>query len=303
MDTNSPSPVPQRRSEAQAEAARVNGTKSAGPVTAAGKVISSANSIHHGLSASSVLLPSESREDYQSNLAGWVETLKPASPGEAQITARIADLSFRQQRLQRLEDRHQAASLDLELQMTRVHRQLQAARNASKGLEALVGAVATVKKDAPVESVVGLASPIRGVMELLKDVELAPEVSVPLEAAYESLQKEMLGQTVPVAVFTRLAEVGGKTLEALTAKVVELEGQVAVEKEKIADEQLLGDDKELKRLERHRNMLNRALDAELARLRVVRELASAASGSSCAAFGPIRVELRVVGRRESGGAT
>ncbi len=49
----------------KAEAARANGTKSRGPATPEGRAKSSRNSLRHGLSAKSVLLPAESHEQFQ----------------------------------------------------------------------------------------------------------------------------------------------------------------------------------------------------------------------------------------------
>jgi hypothetical protein len=84
-------------------------------------------------------------------------------------------------------------------------------------------------------------------------------------------------------------------LQSLDGRIADLEASVRVEREQIADNQLLGDEKEFKRFNRHRAAINRALDAELARLKVVRSLAEAASGSS---VGPILVELKLIGRKE-----
>ena len=50
------------------------------------------------------------------------------------------------------------------------------------------------------------------------------------------------------------------------------------------------------KFERHRARINKALDSELARMKVVRELSQGASGSS---VGPILVELKVIGQRAS----
>ena len=299
MDTNLSTPAPKTRSGAQAEASRLNGARSLGPITVNGKASSAANGIVHGLASTSVLLPSETREQYEANLAAWSATLKPASPGEAEIVGRVSDISFRQRRLQRLEDRHLAASLELKVQETKAWRQLKAARNALTGLAVMVETVGKLAADMPAESVKGLVSPIQGVLAMLEPLELAVQLTVPLEDVFEKLRGEAAGAVVSAEVFGVLAEVGGQVVEALKGKIVELEAEIGAERERLADDLLLGEDRELKRFERHRAMLNKALDAELARLRVVRELASASPGSSCGVFGPILVELRVVGRREA----
>ncbi len=80
----------------------------------------------------------------------------------------------------------------------------------------------------------------------------------------------------------------------LNAKITELRGQVEAERNRIADDLLLGDDKELRRFERHRSAINKTLDAELARIRVVRELAHGNSGSF---VGPFLIELKLIGRQ------
>jgi hypothetical protein len=55
------------RTLAQAEASRLNGAKGQGPVTAAGRLSSSANTVVHGLATRAALLPGE---DIDLDLAG-----------------------------------------------------------------------------------------------------------------------------------------------------------------------------------------------------------------------------------------
>lgn len=49
---------------------KTNGAASTGPVTPAGKAISSANGTSHGLASRGVLLPSKRARDYEANLSG-----------------------------------------------------------------------------------------------------------------------------------------------------------------------------------------------------------------------------------------
>lgn len=95
-------------------------------------------------------------------------------------------------------------------------------------------------------------------------------------------------------MLTNIGVEGSKVRDALRAKQAELEAGVVAERLRMADEVLLGDDKEMKKFERHRAMLSRQLDVELGRLKTLRELAQGGSGSFC---GAILVELRVVGGR------
>lgn len=299
MDTNLTTDVPVARSEAQAEASRLNGARSLGPVTEAGKKSSAANGIVHGVMSSSVLLPSETREQYEANLSDWTATLRPASPGEGQCVARVADLSFRLGRLQRLEDRHQAASLEVRVQETKACKQLKAAKNARTAFKVMAETLSALTEAMPAEAVKGLVSPIDGAVAMLEPLELPAEITVPLEAAKKKLEEEVDGLEVAAEVFRGLVEAGEEVLQALDAKEAELEAQLEVERESLADQLLLGEDRELKRFTRQRNALSKALDSELARLRLIRELAAASSGLSGTAFGPLLIELRVVGRREA----
>lgn len=57
--------------------ARVNGAKSNGPTTSEGKARSAQNSLKHGLTSSRVVLPHESKEEYEELEASFKETFKP----------------------------------------------------------------------------------------------------------------------------------------------------------------------------------------------------------------------------------
>ena len=64
-------------SQLKSETARANGAKSRGPVTPEGRAKSSQNSVRHGLTATSIVLPTESQEDFQILLDGYVEQFHP----------------------------------------------------------------------------------------------------------------------------------------------------------------------------------------------------------------------------------
>jgi len=84
---------------------------------------------------------------------------------------------------------------------------------------------------------------------------------------------------------------------ALVAKITELELAVEVERERLADDVLLGEGPEMVVLERHRSRLVRAFEAELRALKVVRELAIPEGDEPGSLVPSIRVELRLVGRK------
>ena len=286
---------PETVTTARAESSRINGKKSGGPLSTAGKTVAAMNGVQHGLASRSVLLPSETTTDYEANISAWAATLHPSSPGEIEMVARVADLNFRLRRLQRLEDKHLTASLEIKLKSSGIFRMLEIAHNANLGMSAMIATAADIKVACSGEHLSKLLSPIGAVMDMVEAADLPVVVTVPLSNLHEELKAQAGAGLVPVDVFTKLAEVGRAVVEALDSRIAELGTKVVAERERIADDLLLGDDKELKKFERHRAAINKSLDAELARLKVVRELAQGGSGSS---VGPFLIELKLIGRRE-----
>lgn len=281
------------RTELKRNASVVNGSKSKGPVSIEGKVSSSTNSVQHGLASRSVLLPSETPDEYERNLQAWVETLRPASPGEAEIVARVADVNFRLRRLQRLEDKHLIACIDAELKNSKAARNLAIATNARVAIAAMVATAGDVKTPITGERAAALLSPIRAVLDMVEAAGLPVQPVMKMEAEYRKLAEETAASVVGVESFARLDTAGRDLQTVLDDRLADLQKEVDGERDRIADGLLLGDDKELKRFERHRVALSRTLDGELSRLKMLRELGQGASGSF---VGPFLVELRLVGR-------
>lgn len=281
--------------DAREQSSPNNGKKSAGPASAEGKAVAAMNGVRHGLASSSVLLPSETITDYQANIDAWAATLQPSSAGEVAVIARVADFNFRLQRLQRLEDRHMTASLESKLRESAVSRMLGIAQNASLGMSAMVATVGEIRRAQTGPQMARLLPPIRTVLSMVDAVELPASVTAPLARVHEDLKSRVNAAFTPVEIFIEFARLGAELAEALNTKIADLEAKVVAERERIADDLLLGDDKELMKFERHRARINKALDAELARLKIVRELSLSTVGSS---VGPILVELKVLGRRQ-----
>lgn len=72
-------------SDLKTQSARANGAKSHGPTTPEGRAISSRNSLTHGLSAQSIVLPAESTEDFQTLLDAHVRQFHPANHVEMEL--------------------------------------------------------------------------------------------------------------------------------------------------------------------------------------------------------------------------
>ncbi len=82
---------------------RANTQHSTGPRTEAGKQRSSLNAIRHGLSAQTVVLPSEDPAAYQSHRRQFFAEYQPATPTETQLVQELIDTSWRLNRIPLLE--------------------------------------------------------------------------------------------------------------------------------------------------------------------------------------------------------
>ena len=95
--------MPQDRTDEQKAASRANGLKSHGPKTARGKTRSSLNSLKHGLVAHSLILPNESRRDYNELASALGDLLNPQDRLEKILVQRIVAAQWRLQRVKTFE--------------------------------------------------------------------------------------------------------------------------------------------------------------------------------------------------------
>ncbi|QOV89425.1 hypothetical protein [Humisphaera borealis] len=91
----------QRRS--RAEQARINGARSRGPVTSAGKAVSSQNALKHGLCARGVLIPGEDPAIYQAFVDDFIEELNAVGSLQVTLAERAAELAWKLKRVPVLE--------------------------------------------------------------------------------------------------------------------------------------------------------------------------------------------------------
>ena len=90
--------------DAQLAANRRNALRSTGPTTAEGKEASRGNALRHGLRADTlVLLPSEDAGEFAAFAAGMQRSLAPADECEEALVRRIVLVSWRLERLCRIE--------------------------------------------------------------------------------------------------------------------------------------------------------------------------------------------------------
>jgi hypothetical protein len=90
-------------SAAQLAANAANAQHSTGPVSDAGKAISSQNSLKHGLTAQTVLLPGEDEAAYRKLCADMSDYWRPACEPEFQLVQNLCDTQWRLNRCPRLE--------------------------------------------------------------------------------------------------------------------------------------------------------------------------------------------------------
>ncbi len=91
-------------SEAQVIANRRNAQKSTGPRSSQGKAIASQNSIKHGLSAHQAVIGSESKAEFEQYRERILGELDPISPMESMLAERIVTLSWRLERIGRIQN-------------------------------------------------------------------------------------------------------------------------------------------------------------------------------------------------------
>ena len=99
-----PATAPRPRSPAQIEAARRNGARSRGPVTAEGKARTSRNALKHGLAAlQHFVLEDEAPSELEELTARLMAESRPESEIEARLVKRMAIAFWKSERAERIE--------------------------------------------------------------------------------------------------------------------------------------------------------------------------------------------------------
>jgi hypothetical protein len=283
---------------ARQQASMQNGAASRGPVTRDGKAVASANSAKHGLQGRALLLPDETVDSYQATLSAWMETLAPTTEGEATLVAGVADLSFRLQRLQRVEERQVKATLDALMAKGGAGSKLKAAQNVCVMVKAMAATAELGRATTAADAVEEFHSAMRTVVTCVADLNLSASVVVKLEKAIQTVTKETTPDGEELArMYAQLATTARATQEEIETELIpSLVAAKEEQRQQLTDDALLDDGKGAKKLERMRNSLQRAFDRQLALVKQVKELA--AMGRGDIPLAPIQVELRVLGRKQ-----
>lgn len=84
----------------RAEQARINGSKSKGPVTAEGKAASSKNALKHGFAAkANILIAPDDSDEWHTHLDGYRDSYNPVNYQESDFVSQLASIAWRQSRL------------------------------------------------------------------------------------------------------------------------------------------------------------------------------------------------------------
>jgi hypothetical protein len=90
-------------SQRKLEANRQNAQKSTGPKTADGKANSRMNALKHGLTAQSLVLPTENAEHYENRVQQWLDDFAPANAAERALIDLAVQSSWKLERANRHE--------------------------------------------------------------------------------------------------------------------------------------------------------------------------------------------------------
>jgi hypothetical protein len=269
-----------------------------GPITVIGKATSASNALVHGLAAHGALMPGETVEMYQGNLAAWLATVPARTPGERQAVARMADVAFRYDRLARLEVKLANANLDRKVAESKFGSAKKLAQDALDGVRGLAALCEDVTSPRHVHAVASIRPAIQRVAALVDQADVPVGVSAVLDRAVAGLSSEDNVVEVPAVAFQQLAVAARSAEAALVDRLAVLDRELEAERERLADEALLGDDEQMRVIDRHRARLDRAMKNQIEILKALREVAApeeieVGSGSSV----PFLVELKVLGRR------
>lgn len=222
------------------------------------------NSAKHGLTGSFMVLGSERVDDYRARVDEWLASLDSRTAAERLVVLLLADLSWRLERLHRLEHQHHLSVLETEMKKTRAFATHTAAQQALIAINELVRTVAgTSTPPTTEEGVEAFMSPCRAVLGLVKEVEGVQLRSV---RAFEHSLAALADSSSVVAIREAFYAVG-KAGEALAAElgppVNESRANLKKVEKILADTMLLIDDVEGRKLARYRDQLQKAMAQQL----------------------------------------
>ncbi len=287
---------PTVRSARQAATAAINGAKSHGPTTEAGKSRASLNSVRFGFSAAHLLLPGEDPAAYESFLDSWFSALAPTTIPEAASVAQLADTSWKLERLSHVENGRMLARLEEEVEKTDEGKTFALTRRALEMVRALAMTVDSIPS--PPKDFDRTSAFLAGVEQVVKELREVPGLPMavvePLAFALDAVQENGEAEQLDATSYENLGNMAKVVKGALTMKLAEEEAALGPVRERLAAEVLLLEDADLRKLERARRTLEGTMQRQLAILHQLRvELANTKTENTPEAQA-LRVKLRLV---------
>jgi hypothetical protein len=269
--------------------------KRGGPKSPEGKERSSFNSLRHGLSAKHLLLPGEDAAEYEAHMDSWFSTLAPTSLPEATLVAQLGDTAWKLERLSKLENGRSLASLEESLEETPEFERFVLARRALQAVSAFVEIADACPAPQDAVQTDALLAAVEGTMKIVHEVPELPEaVSQPLAFSLGHARETSKEGRMHPDAYRALTNAAKVVMGALSAKLAEDESALAPVRERLAAEVLLLEDADLRKLERHRKLLETAMQRQLGLLEQLRAQVAAVKAQNTAEARELRVRLRVV---------
>lgn len=284
------------RTAVQAAQAAINGARSKGPKTAEGKSASSLNSLRHGLSANNLLLPGEDAQEYELHLDGYFATFAPVTLPEAQVVAQVGDLTWKLERLTRLENNRMRARLEEELEKMDPYKAFVLTRRALQMVDALAEIVEAIPL--PPEEAERTGAFLNGVERMVVELREVPELPLavvqPFADALDATKKSQKGTCISKSTYKHLGDMAKLARGALTAKLAQEEAALEPVRERLAAAVLLLEDADLRKLERHRRLLESSMAQQMDLLAQVCAQIATMKAENSNGSKEMRVRLRVV---------
>ena len=282
----------QKVTEALGEARKLGG-----PKTPEGKSRSAMNALRHGLTANHLVLPGEDAQAYEHHLDGYFATFAPTTLPEAHVVAQLGDLSWKLERLSKLENNRLRARLEEELEKTDEHVSIRITRQVREMVNALAETVDAVPEP-PADPVrtEALLLGVKRLVEMLREVpKVTPDVVHVLANAL-AVANESIPDSVRLTkdAYVGLGNASKVVRGALTAKLADEEASLESLRERLATEVLLLEDADLKKMEKYRRTLEASLLRQTELLGKMRSLVAAAEPQARSEAQELRVKLRVV---------
>lgn len=242
-------------------------------MTPAGKARSSLNAVKEGFSAQALLLPHESADEYEAVVETWLNSLGPRTGAERRLVLRVADADWRLQRVAKVERRLILAAVEETISEGKLAKLLIRFRGVHQAVAGLAAMTEHTSLVGNPEALDRILPAIRTLAHSVAELELpSPAMGALLAATRELALEDLVGD--PDVPWKQLGRNAIDLAQELEARISHLESQLLAERERLFEIHALGGDREMKKLERHRQVIQRELDQVLGTLRTTRQLAA-----------------------------